>query len=73
MVIICGWLLFPSHMIASYFILGFSGSPNNLILFQGFTEPSSDKLLPDLHPMEQGAFTLVLDLNETLIYSDWTV
>ncbi|KAK1387228.1 Mitochondrial import inner membrane translocase subunit TIM50 [Heracleum sosnowskyi] len=38
---------------------------------RGFTEPSSDKLLPDLHPMEQGAFTLVLDLNETLIYSDW--
>lgn len=38
---------------------------------RGFTEPSSDKLLPDLHPMEQNAFTLVLDLNETLIYSDW--
>ncbi|KAL8157766.1 mitochondrial import inner membrane translocase subunit TIM50-like isoform X1 [Apium graveolens] len=38
---------------------------------RGFTEPSSDKLLPDMHPMEQGAFTLVLDLNETLIYSDW--
>ncbi|KAK1387711.1 hypothetical protein POM88_015889 [Heracleum sosnowskyi] len=40
---------------------------------RGFTEPSSDKLLPDLHPMEQGAFTLVLDLNETLIYSDWKI
>ncbi|KAL1832702.1 hypothetical protein DCAR_0102735 [Daucus carota subsp. sativus] len=38
---------------------------------RGFTEPSSEKLLPDLHPMEQNAFTLVLDLNETLIYSDW--
>ncbi|GMP52178.1 hypothetical protein CsSME_00018099 [Camellia sinensis var. sinensis] len=38
---------------------------------RGFTEPSSDKLLPDLHPMEQHVFTLVLDLNETLIYSDW--
>ncbi|GFZ07375.1 haloacid dehalogenase-like hydrolase (HAD) superfamily protein [Actinidia rufa] len=37
----------------------------------GFTEPTSDKLLPDLHPMEQHVFTLVLDLNETLIYSDW--
>ncbi|RVW50158.1 Mitochondrial import inner membrane translocase subunit TIM50 [Vitis vinifera] len=37
----------------------------------GFTEPLSDKLLPDLHPMEQHVFTLVLDLNETLIYSDW--
>ncbi|XP_042463232.1 mitochondrial import inner membrane translocase subunit TIM50-like [Zingiber officinale] len=38
---------------------------------RGFTEPSSEKLLPDLHPQEQHAFTLVLDLNETLVYSDW--
>ncbi|KAI5674673.1 hypothetical protein M9H77_15037 [Catharanthus roseus] len=38
---------------------------------RGFTEPTSDKLLPDLHPLEQHVFTLVLDLNETLIYSDW--
>ncbi|KAL7088079.1 hypothetical protein ACP275_13G107100 [Erythranthe tilingii] len=38
---------------------------------RGFTEPISDKLLPDVHPMEQNIFTLVLDLNETLIYSDW--
>ncbi|XP_008780990.2 mitochondrial import inner membrane translocase subunit TIM50 isoform X2 [Phoenix dactylifera] len=38
---------------------------------RGFTEPSSEKLLPDLHPQEQGVFTLVLDLNETLVYSDW--
>ncbi|KAL1563001.1 mitochondrial inner membrane protein required for protein import [Salvia divinorum] len=38
---------------------------------KGFTEPTSDKLLPDLHPLEQHVFTLVLDLNETLIYSDW--
>ncbi|ONK61465.1 uncharacterized protein A4U43_C08F30200 [Asparagus officinalis] len=38
---------------------------------QGFTEPSSEKLLPDLHPQEQHVFTLVLDLNETLVYSDW--
>ncbi|XP_043693686.1 mitochondrial import inner membrane translocase subunit TIM50 isoform X2 [Telopea speciosissima] len=38
---------------------------------KGFTEPSSDKLLPDLHPQEQHVSTLVLDLNETLIYSDW--
>lgn len=38
---------------------------------QGFTEPSSEKLLPDLHPLEQHVFTLVLDLNETLVYSDW--
>lgn len=40
---------------------------------QGYTEPTSDKLLPDLHPMEQHVFTLVLDLNETLVYSDWKV
>ncbi|GFQ07203.1 mitochondrial import inner membrane translocase subunit tim50 [Phtheirospermum japonicum] len=38
---------------------------------RGYTEPTSDKLLPDLHPLEQHVFTLVLDLNETLIYSDW--
>ncbi|KAL2473111.1 Mitochondrial import inner membrane translocase subunit TIM50 [Forsythia ovata] len=38
---------------------------------RGFVEPTSDKLLPDLHPLEQHVFTLVLDLNETLIYSDW--
>ncbi|XP_031115278.1 mitochondrial import inner membrane translocase subunit TIM50-like [Ipomoea triloba] len=38
---------------------------------RGYTEPTSDKLLPDLHPMEQHVFTIVLDLNETLIYSDW--
>ncbi|KAK2997944.1 hypothetical protein RJ639_026643 [Escallonia herrerae] len=38
---------------------------------RGFTEPASDQLLPDLHPMEQHVFTLVLDLNETLLYSDW--
>lgn len=38
---------------------------------RGFTEPLSEKLLPDLHPQEQHVFTLVLDLNETLLYSDW--
>ncbi|XP_075499902.1 LOW QUALITY PROTEIN: mitochondrial import inner membrane translocase subunit TIM50-like, partial [Primulina tabacum] len=38
---------------------------------RGFTEPTSDKLLPDLHPLEQHVFTLVLDLNKTLICSDW--
>ncbi|XP_010534799.1 PREDICTED: mitochondrial import inner membrane translocase subunit TIM50-like [Tarenaya hassleriana] len=36
-----------------------------------FTEPLSEKLLPDLHPAEQHVFTLVLDLNETLLYTDW--
>lgn len=44
-----------------------------LFLFQGFTEPMSDKLLPDLLPEEKHVFTLVLDLNETLVYSDWQV
>ncbi|KAI3848732.1 hypothetical protein MKW98_012443 [Papaver atlanticum] len=39
---------------------------------RGFTEPSSEKLLPDLPPHEKQIFTLVLDLNETLVYSDWT-
>ncbi|XP_066363394.1 mitochondrial import inner membrane translocase subunit TIM50-like [Miscanthus floridulus] len=38
---------------------------------RGFTEPTSDKLLPDLLPQDQHVFTLVLDLNETLVYSDW--
>lgn len=38
---------------------------------QGFVEPSSEKLLPDLLPQEQHVFTIVLDLNETLVYSDW--
>ncbi|KAL8152430.1 hypothetical protein V2J09_010190 [Rumex salicifolius] len=36
-----------------------------------FTEPSADKLLPDLLPEEQQVYTLVLDLGETLIHSDW--
>ncbi|XP_049415067.1 mitochondrial import inner membrane translocase subunit TIM50-like isoform X3 [Solanum stenotomum] len=36
-----------------------------------YSEPSSDKLLPDLHPLEQHVFTIVLDLSETLVYSDW--
>ncbi|KAJ0101701.1 hypothetical protein Patl1_03965 [Pistacia atlantica] len=40
---------------------------------KGFTEPTDEKLLPDLHPAEQHVFTLVLDLKETLLYSDWKV
>ncbi|KAJ8556019.1 hypothetical protein K7X08_022777 [Anisodus acutangulus] len=40
-------------------------------MFYGFSEPTSDTLLPDLHPLEQHVFILVLDLSETLIYSDW--
>lgn len=38
---------------------------------RGFAEPLSGKLLPDLPPELGNPFTLVLDLNETLIYSDW--
>ncbi|KNA11700.1 hypothetical protein SOVF_132710 [Spinacia oleracea] len=38
---------------------------------QAFTEPLSDKLLPDLPPGMQNVLTLVVDLNETLVYSDW--
>ncbi|XVF77094.1 hypothetical protein PTKIN_Ptkin14bG0012500 [Pterospermum kingtungense] len=37
---------------------------------QKSTEPISDKLLLDVHPEEQHGFTLVLDLNETLVYTD---
>lgn len=42
-------------------------------MLQDFTDPSSEKLLPDLAPEDQHVFTLVLDLNETLVYSDWKV
>ncbi|XVF70871.1 hypothetical protein PTKIN_Ptkin11bG0197100 [Pterospermum kingtungense] len=57
------------------FILALSSPILYLLYFylvlQEFTEPTSDKLLPDLHPQEQHVFTLVLDLNETLLYTDW--
>ncbi|KAI4306204.1 hypothetical protein L6164_029499 [Bauhinia variegata] len=39
---------------------------------QSYTEPYADKLLPDLLPQEQHVFTLVVDLNETLIHYIWT-
>ncbi|KAI4307882.1 hypothetical protein L6164_031011 [Bauhinia variegata] len=38
---------------------------------QSYTEPYTDKLLPDLLPQERHVFTLVLDLNETLIHYIW--
>ncbi|TYI85391.1 hypothetical protein E1A91_D05G438700v1 [Gossypium mustelinum] len=41
------------------------------LLVRKYTEPTSDKLIPYLHPLEQHVFTLVLDLNETLLYTDW--
>ena len=38
----------------------------------GFTDPHSEKLLPDLPPHLQNiTYTLVLDLDETIICSDW--
>ncbi|WJX64946.1 mitochondrial inner membrane protein required for protein import [Trifolium repens] len=38
---------------------------------RSYTEPYTDKLLPDLLPQEQHVFTLVVDLNETLIHYNW--
>lgn len=63
------------HMpyLTQFFIISSPLTKFTLSVLQGFTEPISDKLLPDLHPMEQHVFTLVLDLTETLIYSDWKV
>ncbi|KAK1269731.1 Mitochondrial import inner membrane translocase subunit TIM50 [Acorus gramineus] len=36
-----------------------------------YSVPFSEKLLPDPYPQEQHVPTLVLDLNDTLIYTDW--
>ncbi|GJP74063.1 hypothetical protein CLOP_g4704, partial [Closterium sp. NIES-67] len=36
-----------------------------------FNQPASDRLLPDLTPQEQHVYTLVLDLEGTLVHSDW--
>ncbi|KAG2445863.1 hypothetical protein HXX76_000467 [Chlamydomonas incerta] len=37
-----------------------------------FTDPATDKLLPDQHPAMKGAITLVLDLDEVLVWKEWT-
>ncbi|GFR46912.1 hypothetical protein Agub_g8559 [Astrephomene gubernaculifera] len=38
-----------------------------------FTDPATDKLLPDLHPQLRGnVITLVLDLDELLVWKEWT-
>ncbi|PNH11273.1 Mitochondrial import inner membrane translocase subunit TIM50 [Tetrabaena socialis] len=38
-----------------------------------YTDPATDKLLPDLHPQLRGnLITLVLDLDELLVYKEWT-
>ncbi|KAM7484866.1 hypothetical protein LguiA_000875 [Lonicera macranthoides] len=62
-----GAMTVPAKLVELYLNLRRSAEEH----VRGFTEPTSDKLLPDLHPMEQHVFTLVLDLNETLLYSDW--
>lgn len=38
---------------------------------EDWSRPSSDRLLPDLQPHEQHVYTLVLDLNDTIVHSDW--
>lgn len=50
-------------------------SPVSLLLppAQSFTSPTSDRLLPDLLPNERGIYTLVLDLEGTLVQSEWRV
>lgn len=46
----------------------------NIIVSQTFSEPSSEKLLPDLLPPPyQRPYTLVLELNDVLIHSDYDV
>nr|XP_025666010.1 mitochondrial import inner membrane translocase subunit TIM50 isoform X2 [Arachis hypogaea] len=41
-------------------------------IIRSYTEPWKDKLLPDLSPDEgKHVYTLVLDLDETLIYYEW--
>ncbi|XP_057725593.1 mitochondrial import inner membrane translocase subunit TIM50-like [Arachis stenosperma] len=41
-------------------------------IIRSYTEPWKDKLLPDLSPGEgKHVYTLVLDLDETLIYYEW--
>lgn len=37
-----------------------------------YADPPSDKLLPDLPPHARHIKTLVLDLDDVLIHSDWT-
>jgi hypothetical protein len=54
-------------------ILSYLFRDTDTYVLQGFVEPSSEKLLPDLAPNEQHVFTVVLDLNDTLVHSDWKV
>lgn len=67
---VCAWFSSVVFYSCSTFLVVTS---NFLTSWQSFTEPYSEKLLPDLHPAERHVFTLVLDLQETLIHYDWTV
>jgi len=40
--------------------------------FKKYAEPPSDRLLPDLPPHARHIKTLVLDLDDLLVHSDWT-
>jgi len=45
-----------------------------LILFQMFVDPSSEKLLPDLLPPPyQRPYTLIIELNDVLLHSEYDV
>lgn len=37
-----------------------------------YADPPSDRLLPDLPPHARHIKTLVLDLDDVLVHSDWT-
>lgn len=37
-----------------------------------YADPPSDRLLPDLPPNARHIKTLVLDLDDVLVHSDWT-
>lgn len=40
--------------------------------YRYYADPSPNSFLPDFHPNQQVPRTLVLDLDELLVYSDWT-
>ncbi|XP_021906133.1 mitochondrial import inner membrane translocase subunit TIM50-like [Carica papaya] len=62
-----GVLTVPAKMIELYLDLRAVAEEQ----IKHYMGPTSDKLLPDLHPSKQHVFTLVLDLNETLLHTDW--
>ncbi|KAG5002091.1 hypothetical protein JHK82_023222 [Glycine max] len=59
-------------MASIFIICGYGGKWPSLWISVIYTEPISDKLLPDLLPQEQHVSTLDLDLNERLIHYIWT-